>query len=105
MLRSGLIAMAMVMALGMTLGGCKSDAEKACFDNPPKNPKTWASACGEACDHAKNKKACAKLAEIGAEHCFKKGNREVCRWLCEFAKTGADVYCKHMKKLDAAKKK
>lgn len=85
------------------LGGCKSDAEKACFDKPPSDKKTWISACGEACEK-KVEKACAKVTEIANKHCIEKGDIAVCSWACNYAKTGAKLYCKRQKALESERK-
>ncbi len=76
----------------------KDGAESACFETGG-TPKVRVSACGELCDKD-NGKACAVQTEVATEHCMKKGDAEICRWMCDYAKSGADLYCKQKEALD-----
>lgn len=85
------LSVAAVLCLSSTFA-CQSDAEKMCFDDS-KLSKIKVSACGEACEK-NNSKACVRQAEIANELCIENNDAEVCRWMCDYATVGKNVYCK-----------
>jgi hypothetical protein len=89
-----------LLVLAFVLSGCKSEAEKACFDNS-QSSKNRVSACGEACD--KNGEACAEQTKVGTDGCMTKKDAEVCRWMCNYGKTGQDLYCAEYEKITGHK--
>jgi hypothetical protein len=84
--------LAFALGLSAALVGCDKTSA-ACFEDKSLPVKQRISACGELCDKD-DAKACDQQAEIAVEHCMQKGDAEVCRWMCDFAKVGKDLYCK-----------
>lgn len=84
------------MSLGLflstlLLGGCDETA-KACFDDASKTVKQRISACGELCDKD-DAKACEQQIDLALAACVDKGDKETCRWMCDYAKD-KDLFCK-----------
>jgi len=88
------------IAVALAFAGCKSAAEKQCFDGANKD-KVRLAACGELCDKGDDK-ACATQGEIALERCMRDEDAEYCRWMCDYGKDGKDLYCK---KLELLKRK
>lgn len=81
----------------LLVAGCKSAAEKACFDSS-KPSYGKASQCGEECDRG-NGAACAQQTKIGTDGCMTAKDVELCRWMCDNGHAGKDLYCAEYKKL------
>ncbi|HRI07897.1 MAG TPA: hypothetical protein PKW35_08775 [Nannocystaceae bacterium] len=89
---------ALLLALG--LGACADEATKMCNDASA-SIKFRVSACGERCEK-QDGEACAKQDELAQQACFKDKNAEICEWMCNYATTGKDLYCKEHEALKAA---
>jgi hypothetical protein len=85
-----------LLCLGLL--GCDA-ASKACNDESLP-AKTRVSACGERCEKDQGD-ACVTQDAIAQKACFENGDVEICRWMCEYATVGKDVYCKEHEKLSA----
>ena len=78
-------------------GGCQDRSEKLCWADGTE-PKIAVSACGEVCERG-NAEACDRQVTVANAYCFKKKDREICRWMCDYATRGQDLYCKAHKAL------
>jgi hypothetical protein len=96
------LAAFLVLACSALSAGC-DDTSKACYDDVDRPLKQRVSACGELCDK-EDGKACAKQDELANAECFEKGNAEICEWMCNFATTGKDLYCKKHEELQTEKR-
>lgn len=86
-----------VLLASMGLSGC-DETSKQCLEAEDAPVKARVSACGELCEK-KDSKACAKQVELANAACIEGDDAEVCRWMCEYATTGKDVYCKKHEEL------
>ncbi len=70
------------------------ETSKACYgEGNDHTIKQRVSACGELCEK-EDAKGCDKQVELANAECFDKGNAEICEWMCNYATTGKDLYCK-----------
>jgi hypothetical protein len=91
---------AFALSLVSALAGCDETAA-ACFEDKGLPIKQRISACGELCDKD-DAKACDVQTELALDHCMKKGDAEVCSWMCKYTKVGKDLYCQKEESLGSA---
>lgn len=91
-----------LLALAFVVVPACDETSKQCFGDDAASVKNQVSACGELCDKDDGK-ACAKQVELANEACIEGGDAEICRWMCDYAKDGKEVYCKKHEELKAAK--
>lgn len=89
----------LALALPFALVGCADEATKMCNDDAVA-VKLRVSACGERCEKSDGP-ACARQDELAQQACFKDKNAEICEWMCNYATTGKDLYCKESESLKA----
>ena len=89
------------LAVMLALPGC-DEATKMCNDEAA-TPKFRVSACGELCDK-EDGPACVKQDEVAQKACFQDKDAEICRWMCDYAKVGKELYCAEHDKLAPAAK-
>jgi hypothetical protein len=91
------VTMSLGLLLSTLLVGACDETAKACFEQTDKPLKQRISACGELCDKD-DAKACATQVDLALAACVEKGDKETCRWMCDYAKD-KDLFCKKHKEL------
>ncbi len=80
-------------------GGLACDeTSKECFDGAAGSVKANVAACGELCDKG-DAKACDEQGALAKTHCLDGSDKEICRWMCDYAKDGKELYCARSKQL------
>lgn len=78
------------------LAAC-DERPKQCSEGTGLDLKARISVCGELCDKD-DAKACAQQTELAIPACMEKGDQEICRWMCNYSKSG-DLFCNKYKEL------